>query len=252
MPLQVELQLGRIAALRVVVEVPVAVVVQVVDAEGGAPLAVDLPQHAQVGGGVLADAHVGKAVHVGVVQRAVLAAAVARGEAGAPLLVEAVGGQCGGAPARDVGLPLSHRVARRRDETGIGLDLGVGVGDAARQVQALEPPVGGAQRGLQAGGADLVDVLHAADVLVGRGVEAGLRVQRIARGLGEQGQPGLQCAPARLGAELAGPGFLGLEIGVVDELRVGGRRGAVELADRGHAHRAAERGLQHHLGRGLP
>src|SRR5689334_17942838 len=71
-PSVVELQLGRVAALRVRVEVPVVVVVEVVDPDRGGPVPVESVDDAHVDGRVLADALVREAVDVGVVERAVL------------------------------------------------------------------------------------------------------------------------------------------------------------------------------------
>src|SRR6185369_5569702 len=115
-PSVVELQLRRVRALRIGVEVPVVVVVQVVDPDGGAPVPVEAVDDADVDGRVLADALVGEAVDVGVVERPVLSAAQACPDARAPALVEAIARKRSRAPARNVRLPLADGVARHRDE----------------------------------------------------------------------------------------------------------------------------------------
>ncbi len=51
-----------------------------------------------------------------------------------------------------------------------------------------------------------------------------------------------------LGGQLARPRTFGREVRVVDELRVGRRRGAVQLGHGGHAHGAPGRGLEHQVG----
>ena len=62
--LKVGFQLSGVAALRIVVEVPILVVVQVVDTKGRHQLRVDLPARAHIHRGVGAHAHVGITVHV--------------------------------------------------------------------------------------------------------------------------------------------------------------------------------------------
>src|SRR5690606_27820393 len=140
-------------------EVPVLRVVDVVDAEGGGPVAADLPAHAQVDGEVAAGAEVGVGVDVAVVEVGVLAAAVARGDGEGPALVGPPGRMDGGAPARHARLPP----ADAGGVVGVGDGLRVGVGEAAAQVQPAHPHVAAGVGQLDAGGAHLVHVLHARD-----------------------------------------------------------------------------------------
>ena len=107
-------------------KVPVFVIVQIFDAEGRGNHLVDLPAQPQVGGEVLADALVGVAVDVCVVQRAVLGAAVARAQRGRPLRGEAVARNGGGAPAWNIGLLPAEGVAGYDDKAGVFLDDRIG------------------------------------------------------------------------------------------------------------------------------
>src|SRR5438045_6434719 len=94
-------------------EVPVAVVVQIVDAGRHAPLLVDAPGEAYVGGEVLRERLVRKAVRIAVVQRAELRAAVARAEGRVEPLGRPPRGEQARAPARHARLPLADGVAGR-------------------------------------------------------------------------------------------------------------------------------------------
>src|SRR5947207_824591 len=118
-------------------EIPVFVVVEIVDSESGTGRLVDLPANARIHGKKPADALVSEAVDVAVVQRAVLPAAVARAKRGAPSRVKAAAGQRRGPPLRDVGLLLAEGVAGNGGEPGVVLDHRIGVGDAGAEVQAF-------------------------------------------------------------------------------------------------------------------
>ncbi|MCY1550015.1 hypothetical protein D9M68_862270 [compost metagenome] len=111
--------------------------------------------------------------------------------------VRLVGCVDGGAPARYARLPLAHAPG----EGGVCHGLRIGVGQAASQVEAshenIFPDIGQ----LDAGGAHLVDVLHARD----RGARDELVVERIARGLVEQGGARQPVAQILLGRKFAGP-----------------------------------------------
>ncbi len=141
-------------------EVPELVVVQVVDAHSCADLLGDLVAHAHISGEVAAGALVGKAVHIGVVQRAVLLAAVARAQGVRPFVVRPVGGHGSGAPLGDATLPFAH--AGR--ELVVAGDLGVRPGQAAAQLQPAHEDIGCLVRQFQALGADGVHVLHVGHV----------------------------------------------------------------------------------------
>src|SRR5436190_19081808 len=97
-------------------EVPVAIVVEVVDAERSRPSPIDLVSNPQIRREVLANTLVGVAVDVAVVQRSVLRTAVARAERGGPLLVQPIADEGGRTPLRDVRLALADRVARHDAE----------------------------------------------------------------------------------------------------------------------------------------
>src|SRR4051794_33472214 len=85
--LEVEAQLGVISPLRVGMEGPVAVVVDVVDAERCAPLAVEAVLQAHVGNQERTEAGECEAVRVRVVELPVLSARVANAGAARPVLV---------------------------------------------------------------------------------------------------------------------------------------------------------------------
>src|SRR6185369_7148872 len=100
-PSEVEAQLGVIGSLRIGVKRPVAVVVDVVDAERGAPLAVEAGLQADVGNQEAAEAGEGEAVRVGVVELAVLSARVADADAARPVLVGGIGREQARPPLRN-------------------------------------------------------------------------------------------------------------------------------------------------------
>ena len=68
---KIEPQFGDMAALRVGMEIPVLAVVEIVDAQGCAPLLVEAPVHSHIGAEIFAEGLIRKAVRVAVVQRAV-------------------------------------------------------------------------------------------------------------------------------------------------------------------------------------
>ena len=224
-------------------EVPVAVVVEVVDACGQRPLAVDLPLGPRIDGEVLARRHVGEAVDVAVVQRAELLAAVARPQAQAQVVPRLPLREQRRPPARHARLPFADRVAGHRRVAAVGQDDRVREREAARQ----RDPLGQRRRAaeLHPARAHVIDVLHRA----GRGAHPriDLRIERIPAVLVEQRDPQAVASSARpFGAELAGPAALRLQQRVaVDE--VAGRVEAAleQLAHGGKAHRASGAGLQH-------
>src|SRR5436190_22028106 len=96
--LEVEAQLAVIGPLRVGVERPVAVVVDVVDAERCAPLAVEAVLQADVGNEKGTEAREREAVRVRVVELSILSAGVANADAARPALVGGIAREQAGAP----------------------------------------------------------------------------------------------------------------------------------------------------------
>ena len=84
-----------------------------------------------------------------------------------------------------------------------------------------------------------------ADVLVGQHIERGLRVQRIVRVFGEEGQAQKTLPEFLFSTDLGSPGLLWLEVRIIDVLRVGGGRRTIQFRHRGHAHGAAGGGFEH-------
>ena len=195
---------------------------------------VDLVAHAQVGGEVPADALVGEAVDVGVVQRAVLRAAVARAAAW-----PSTAGRSGSwrapwrASAGCCGWCLPTVSPGVTTKPSFSLMHRIGIGDAAAQVQALGEHVGAVERDLQARRGlmrptfctRLMFRLAAGSKVVCEYSESRVSsVKKVRRSK--------RVAEVLLGRQLGGPRLLGLQVRVVDVLRVGGRGRAVEFADR--------------------
>ena len=220
-------------------EIPVLVVVQVVNAQGGAHLLADLPAQAHVGGEVLAGAHVGKAVDVAVVQAGKLAAAVARAQGAGPVRVKAVADQRRGPPDRHARLVFAQRVAGRGDKAAVVLDARVGIGCAAVEVQPPCQHIGAVEGHFHAVGLDAADVLHPADVQVGDRIKSGLRIQGVAHVLGEQREAQQGIAQVFFSGQLAGPGFFRLQVRVVEVAGIDRRGGTIQLAHSRKAHRPA-------------
>src|SRR5471032_3636705 len=110
-----ELQFCKHGPLRERVVQIVIAVVEVIDAAGQAPLAAELVVHAQVGHHEPFETGVGMAVDVGVVDRAVLLAAVAGGQGDGPFVGWAVSRHGRGAPLwyiRRVHADLTRAVSR--------------------------------------------------------------------------------------------------------------------------------------------
>ena len=118
-------------------EVPVLIVIQIVDTKGKRTVFVDLIAGAHIHHKELADPLIGKTVYIAIVKRAELRATVTRADAGDPLWILAIARECAGPPTRDVWLPLVQGITRRDDEAVVLLDQGIGIGQAGNQIKPL-------------------------------------------------------------------------------------------------------------------
>ncbi len=112
-----------VRALRIRVKIPTSVVVDVVDAKPCRHGLIDFPNYARISREKLAHTLISETVCIRVVERAVLDAAVARGERGC-------------APLCNVWLPFSERVAGCDDEARVLFDDRVCVGEARIEIEA--------------------------------------------------------------------------------------------------------------------
>jgi hypothetical protein len=114
------------------------------------------------------------------------------------------------------------------------------VSDAAGDLEQVErAPVA---RQLETPGGDASDVLDRRARPAAQHVH--LRIQRIARVLGEQRRAQIAVIEIEDRRELARPRTLGRKPGIVVDDCVRRQGALVQLRDRGHTHRAAERGLE--------
>lgn len=154
-------------------KIPTSVVVDVVDAKPCRHGLIDFPNHAQISREKLAHSLISETVCIRVVERAVLDAAVARGERGAPIAVKSISRERGCAPLCNVWLPFSERVAGCDDEARVLFDDRVCVGDARIEIEAARDHVVAAVHDLDALGFEARNVLYARNIFVGNGIESG-------------------------------------------------------------------------------
>ena len=117
-------------------EVPVLVVVYVVDPHRRRDGFVDFSHHAHICREEFAHALKSKSIDVGVVGRSVLHAAIARAKRCAPLRFETLARERRSPPLWYVGLPFAEGVSGRDNDASVLLEYGVGVNHADVQIQA--------------------------------------------------------------------------------------------------------------------
>jgi hypothetical protein len=110
---------------------PIAIAVDVVDPKRGGALIADAITHADIHDKEVARAGISSAIGIGIVERVVLQAAVARAQRSRPALADSIRRQCVSPPTRYSGLPLANacRKVVVRD------DLRMRIRQARRQVE---------------------------------------------------------------------------------------------------------------------
>ena len=177
---------------------------------------------------------------VGVIQRRILLAAVARRDRIGPAFVRPIGHAERGAPVRNIGHALADhggRLARQRIDAGparIRQDAGIDVSHAAEQLQAVDRDIVLVGRQFDALHPDRVDIAdrRRRRLAAGRiGHEVGLRDDRVVGPLLEQRQPDPAIVPLPLDVQFAGEILLRRQIRIGEGRNAADRDVLVELGD---------------------